>query len=399
VDEELDRRRDQEEGEITPDRIERLRRRIGLPQPFRDASFEFASVDVLRNYARCICEIDPLYRDADYARATAWGSFAAQPTFLFYMGVSEEVEFSEELLATGRGDPLSGVHAWYGGEDVEWFARIEENDRLKARKELDSVELKQGRMGGEAVHEVYKTSYWNQNGTLVGVRRMRVVRVERSKARSEGKNLGLDVPHRYSVEEMAAIDADYEREYIRGAEPRFWEDVEIGEEIIPLVRGPYTTTSYILFAEGTGPRNDFHRAHSDAYQYRKLHPRAFPLNDLGYPDTIARVHWERDMAIRAGLPESYDFGGERVTWLSIAATHWMGDAGFLRRLKMKLHGFCFVGDTVWIRGSVVAKRIDEGQHVVDIDLAAINHRSESIASGTATIVLPVRGESTALLLN
>jgi len=82
------------------------------------------------------------------------------------------------------------------------------------------------------------------------------------------------------------------------------------------------------------------------------------------------------MAIRAGLPESYDFGGERVTWLSIAATHWMGDAGFLRRLKMKLHGFCFVGDTVWIRGSVVAKRIDEGQHVVDIDLAAINHRSE-----------------------
>jgi len=95
VDEELDRRRDQEEGEITPDRIERLRRRIGLPQPFRDASFEFASVDVLRNYARCICEIDPLYRDADYARATAWGSFAAQPTFLFYMVYQKRSSFQK----------------------------------------------------------------------------------------------------------------------------------------------------------------------------------------------------------------------------------------------------------------------------------------------------------------
>jgi hypothetical protein len=195
---------------------------------------------------------------------------------------------------------------------------------------------------------------------------------------------------------MAAIEADYEREYVRGSEPRYWEDVVVGEQSVPLVRGPYTTTAYICYAEASGPRNDFHRAHSEAYQYRKRHPKAFPLNNLGYPDTIARVHWDREMAGRAGLPETYDFGGERVAWLSNVATHWMGDHGFLHHLKVRLIAFCFVGDTVWLTATVNDKRQEAGTNLVDLELAAVNQRSETIASGTATVALPSRSNPSAL---
>ncbi len=391
--EDLDRRRDHEEGVITDEKVERLRRRVGLPVPYTDASFEFAGVDSLRNYARGIGDVDPFYRDPRYARRTPWGGFAAQPTFMLYMGISEETELSEELLATGRGDPLAGVHAFYSAEEMRWFRRIDENDRLSLRKGLASVEVKSSRMGGQAVHEVHEGVYRNQDGSLVGLRRQLLVRVGRASARSQGKNLNLDVPHRYNEQEMAAIEAEYEREYVRGSEPRLWEDVAVGEESVPLLRGPYTTTAYICYAEATGPRNDYHRAHTVAYRYRKEHPRAFPLNPLGYPDTIARVHWDREMAQRAGLPETYDFGGERVAWFSTAATHWMGDTAFLCRLQIRLRGFCFVGDTVWIRGVVTDKRVEGEDHLVDLELTAINQRSETISTGSATFLLPVRGDT------
>lgn len=379
-----------EEGEITDELVDRKRRRVGLPVPMLEAPFEYANVDSMRNYARGIGDVNPFYRDAEHARTSAWGAAIAHPTFMAYMGRSVETDFSAELKATGKGDPLAGVHAFYSGDEMEWFRPIREGDRLVVKGGLGSITTKPSRMGGTSVHEVKEAAYRNQDGELVGVRRQLLIRVDRSKARSQGKNSALDVPHRYSPDDLARINADYEREYIRGDRPRYWEDTEAGERMVPLVKGPYTVTAYICYAEATGPRNDYHRAHSVAYRYTKDHPRAFPPNELGYPDTVARVHWDKEMAHRAGLPETYDFGGERVAWMSHAATNWMGDDAFLRRLSVRLKAFCFVGDTVWLGGEVTGKRMDGADHVVDLALSAVNQRGEEISSATATIILPSR---------
>lgn len=379
-----------EEGEITEEAVERKRRRVGLPVPHLEPSFEFATVDSMRNYARGIGDVNPFYRNVEHARASRWGAMVAHPTFMSYMGCSVETELSPELLATGRGDPLAGVHAFYSGEDLEWLRPVVEGDRLVVRGGLRSIEVKQSRMGGSAVHETTESAYRNQNGELVGVRRQLLIRVDRSRARGARKNLDLDVPHSYTVDEMQAIYSDYEREYIRGSDPRYWEDTTVGEQMVPLVKGPYTVTAYICYAEATGPRNDYHRSHSVAYQYAKSHPRGFPPNALGYPDTVARVHWDKEMARRAGLPETYDFGGERVAWMSHAATNWMGDDGFLRRLSVRIKAFCFVGDTVWIGGSVSDKRQDGPDQIVELAISARNQRDEEIATATATVILPSR---------
>jgi acyl dehydratase len=385
----LERARDAEESRITPEKVELMRKRIGVPskREFR-GSFEWANIDSMRNFARGIGDINPFYRDVDYAAKSVWGGLVAHPTFVLYMGVREAEPDDRPPAERSDGDPLAGVHSFYSGDELRWFRPIVPGDRFTMRGGLLSAELRESRMGGQSVHQVAETAYRDGNGELVAVRRKLRIRVDRSKARAQGKNKELDVPHRYTPEEYAAIEADYEREYIRGAEPRYFEDVQIGETTVPLVRGPYTTTSYICYAEATGPRNDFHRAHSDQFHYRKRHPRGFPLNDLGYPDCVARVHWDRDMALRAGLPETYDFGGERVSWMSNVATHWMGDHGFLHHLKVRLLGFNFVGDTVWLRGTVVDKRQEGKANLVDLELSATNQRGDTIASGTATVSLP-----------
>jgi len=387
-DEALERRRASEEGAITDEAIALLRQRIGHPVPHRKAPFEWAAVDVLRNYARGIGDINPFYRDLGHAQSSRWQTLTAHPTFMLYMGVSEETSMSPELLATGRGDPLKGVHAFYAAEEMQWFSPIRAGDRLAIRRGLAAVDDKRSRMGKRAVHEHDESVFRNELGELVGLRRSTLIRVERGKARGEKKYTQLEVPHRYTEDQMREIDADYSREYIRGREPRYWESVNIGDESVPLVRGPYTTTAYICYAEATGPRNDYHRAHSDAYRYRSRHPRAFPLNESGFPDTIARVHWDKEMARRAGLPETYDFGGERVAWMSNVVTNWMGDDAFLRRLRVEMRAFCYVGDTVWLTARVVDKVVEGDDHAVRLELEAVNQRDETIALGTATVLLP-----------
>lgn len=393
-----DAERRPEEGQILPESVERKRARIGLPMPYlAPPPFEHSGTDSLRNYARGYGDVNPFYRDAEYARKTRWGALTGHPTFLTYTGRSEEREFSDELKATGMGDPLAGVHAFYSGEELHWFRPIRENDTIRVRGGLASLDVKESKMGGKSVHEVSDSVYWGKEG-LLGVRKVLLIRVERSQARSKGKYLDLDVPHRYTPEELQKVYDDYAAEYIRGAEPRFWEDTEVGETTVPLVKGPYTVTAYICFAEGTGPRNAFHHAHSDAYHYTQSHPRAFPPNEHGYPDTVARVHWDREMAHRAGLPETYDFGGERVAWMGHAATNWMGDDAFLRSLKVRIEAFCFVGDVVHIGGEVIDKRIDRGDRVVDVQFTATNQRAETIATALATIILPTKEDPSASTL-
>ena len=392
----LERARDAEESRITDEKIEALRQRIGVVST-RDLrpAFEYATVDSMRNYARGIGDINPFYRDPDYAKRTVWGRFCAHPTFVLYMGVRAHATPEEQAAARATGgDPLAGVHSFYSGEDITWYRTIVEGDRFTVRGGLAAVEVHPSKMGGRSVHEYREAAFRDANNELVAVRRKLRIRIDRSKARSQGKFLNLDVPHRYTPEELAAIEADYEREYIRGGEPRYWEDVTVGETSVPLVRGPYTTTAYICYAEATGPRNDFHRAHSDAFRYRKKHPKAFPLNDLGFPDTVARVHWDPDMARRAGLPATYDFGGERVAWMSNVVTHWMGDHGFMHKLSVRLLAFCFVGDTVWLRAKVVDKRQENGFNFVDLELSATNQRNETIATGSAVVSLPSAKSST-----
>lgn len=377
-----------EEGTVTPEDLAAARRRIGIEMPFPRPGHEYASLDGIRHYAEGIGDFNPLYRDAEYAKKTRWGALVAHPTMVLYMGVSEKKELTPEERERGEGGGLAGVHGFYSGEDLEWFQPIYEGDRLTVKGGPSKVEEHSSAFSGRTFHLTRDRVFRNQRGELVGVARSMSVRAERYNIRDKGKYSDITT-QTYTPEDIAKIDADYEREYIRGTEPRYWEDVVMGEEIVPVVKGPYTATCYLCFAEGTGPR-EYHRAHSVAYRYRKRHPRAWPPNDYGIPDTVARVHWEHDMARRTGLPAYYDFGGERIAWLSHGVTNWMGNDGLLRRLTVQIRRFCFFGDTMWIKGKVTEKLIQDDEYWVWLDVRAVNQRGEDTAFAKAAVLLPSR---------
>ena len=92
---------------------------------------------------------------------------------------------------------------------------------------------------------------------------------------------------------------DYDKEEIRGAEPRYWEDVKEGQELPHVVKGPLRVTDNIAWKIGWGFM-PFVYAHKVAVDLYKKHPHAFILNESGIPDVPERVHWDTEFARRVG---------------------------------------------------------------------------------------------------
>ena len=54
-------------------------------------------------------------------------------------------------------------------------------------------------------------------------------------------------PPTYTAAEIAEIHAAQDREVVRGAEPRYWEDVAAGDELPPVVRGPHSVMDRVAW--------------------------------------------------------------------------------------------------------------------------------------------------------
>ena len=385
-------RRRSVEGRITDEAVSLLRERIGISVRIAQPGFHLASRDLLVNYMRSIGDPNPLYRSASYAESSRWGGLTAQPTLMRAMGSADESDRpASEVQQGGRGDPIAGVHGFMSGVEMHWFRPIREGDTIVARGGLGDLTVKKSKFAEQAVHELHDKVYRNQDGQIVGVTRDLVIRVEREKSRSAGQYRDLDVPHHYSESEIAELDREYEQEYTRGGTPRYFEDVVIGEESVPLLKGPYTVSTFICFQMGQGLlRTPFISVHSEQFAHRKRHPRTFPVNEFGVPDSIARVHWDHAMALESGLPDTYDAGAERMAAVSHAFTNWMGDDGFLRRLNIQVRGFVFVGDVYRINLRVVGKNAAPSGGLVRLEFEGRNQRGDVVLRGDGDVLLPVR---------
>ena len=143
-------------------------------------------------------------------------------------------------------------------------------------------------------------------GTMLSGQYRLMVRTEREKAR-EKKKYDDTVIAPYSDAQISEIEAQYASERSRGAEPRWWEDVDEGDEIGPMVKGPLTVTDMICWHAGMGMGLYGVKPLRLGYQNRTRIPRFFHRDDLNVPDVMQRVHWDPEFARRAGNPTTYDY--------------------------------------------------------------------------------------------
>ena len=118
--------------------------------------------------------------------------------------------------------------------------------------------------------------------------------------------------------------------------PRLIEDVQVGDRLPELLKGPLTVTEIIGWVLGWGsPMAMTGRMLSTSLTSR---PGAGLHHADGVADTIEAAHWDLDLARAAGFEGPFDFGAQRISWAAHLVTDWCGDAGFLLELDVRLNG-------------------------------------------------------------
>jgi acyl dehydratase len=381
------------EPRITDEAVEALRARIGIPEPHpQPPHYLCPNEDAFRHVAESYGDDNPLWWDGAYAAASRWGTPISPPALAggdTLVGEDEVTEVAPEHKELMRGDPLRGVHAFYSASAREWWAPLRPARRVYRRNALVGVLDKQSEFAKRAIHEWTAQVFRDDDNVFAGQYRL-MIRTEREKAQERGKYEGVTIEP-YTEEQIAAIDAQYEREHARGAEPRWWEDVEEGDDIGPLVKGPLRVTDMICWHVGMGMGLYGVKALRLGYRNRQRLPRFYHRDELGIPDVLQRVHWDPAYARKAGNPTTFDYGRMRETWLIHLCTDWMGDDAWLWKLDVEFRLFNYVGDTQWMRGRVARKYLADGDRpAVDLDLWGENQRGETTTPGHATILLPSR---------
>ena len=318
---------------------------------------------------------NPLYRDPSYAAKTKYGTIVAPPCSL-----------NSILNVSGmRGGGLPGVHSFHSGWDWLWLKPVYLNDTITGTyRPVDIVE-KKSEFALRTVIIYAEGIYRNQKDEIVARCIGWSIRAERGTARDQGKY--KEIKQYWITPEMQAqIEDMMEKEEIRGANPRYWEDVNVGDTTQPLVKGPLGVGEMMAWAHSIGGGGEVH-----AFKVRSLrkHPAwGWKNPETGASETIDQVHEQEEAAKGIAIPAAYDVGAQRNSWVSQGITNWMGDDGFLKNLYCEYRRFNVYGDIQFIKAKVTRKYEKDGEHLVDMDAWAENQRGEVTAPGKATVALP-----------
>jgi len=364
-------------AKITDEALDNVRRLIGAPiaDTVEPWCYE-ATRDNIRHYAHGIGDDNPLWCDPTYAATTKYGTIIAPPSFVFALN----------RILSGYVGGLPGIHAMWAGADLTWHQPIRRGAEVRTEAQLKDLIEHQTSFAGRAFQQIYHVDLFDTDAGLLCRGDSWCFRTERDTARELGTkyNAAKARPSmHYSAEDIERVFAMYEAETVRGAEPRYFEDVAVGDVVPPIAKGPMTVTGFIAFAQGWGGL--YIRANKLAWKLIDAHPGVGITNRFGIPDVPERVHWEEDFALEVGAPGAYDYGPERTSWLTHHLTNWMGDDGFLRKSHCKIRRHNPEGDVLFIKATVTGKYEDGGRRLVEITQEARNQDDELSVLGTGIV--------------
>ncbi|HKH04074.1 MAG TPA: hypothetical protein VKA65_02840, partial [Acidimicrobiales bacterium] len=320
-----------EVGRITDEAVDRLRARVGVPEPHpQPPHYTELTTDVFRHVAEAYGDDNPLWCDSGYGAGTRWEGPIAPPPLVggdTLIGEDEVTRVAPEHAELMRGDPLRGVHAFYSASAREWWEPLRPGARVTRRNALVGVLDKPSSFAERAVHEWTGQVFRQADGPLLSAQYRLMIRTERSKARKAKKYDDVELAP-YTDDQIAEIEAQYAAEGPRGAEPRWWEDVAEGDTVGPMVKGPLTVTDIVCWHVGMGMGLYGVAPLRLGAANRRRIPRFFHRDPQNVPDVMQRAHWDPEFARRSGNPTTFDYGRMRETWLvHLSPTGWATTPG------------------------------------------------------------------------
>ena len=367
-------------GLITEEAIADVKRRMHKVEPIKEPFVRFINADSITHIARAIGDINPLWTDEDHGKKSKYGRNMVPPAVYY------AVCWGSWDMRRGQG--LPGVHGLHSHDRWTYCRPLLDGDKVRGTKEWTALDERTGKYAGRSMIQLREFKFYNQHDELVARCEMASIRAERHAGKKTRKYSSI-AKAKYSDEEIRKIEDDMAAEEIRGGQPRYWEDVVVGDPVKPIVKGPLTVADMISWMMGAGSPH----VRSGQYwlAYRKRTPQiAVKDPETGIPQAVERVHWDQFMAEEIGMPGPYDYGAQRGAWGTQLMTNWAGDDGWVADVYVQYRNINFVGDTLWIGGEVTRKWIGAktGIGYVECSIKGINQRGVDVMPGRALVALP-----------
>jgi acyl dehydratase len=368
-------------GKFTDELFARMRGMIGTElRSDSCTNNEYATRLAILRFCEGIGDDNPLWTDPSYAAATPFAGLIAPPSFIFAC-----------LASIQFGWPgLGGFHC---ETTLDFYKHIREGDRITARVWFDGFDDPiESNFGGRRIKDYVRQEYYNQHGDRVAKFICSRMRFERTEMQNRRESRKIELPHPWTDAQLREIEDDILAEKERGATPRYWEDVAVGDALDTITKGPIGLTDEIAFvAAGAAPIPRV-AAHKVSLKRYRRHPKwAFRDPTTHALEPVYSVHYNDYAARLQGAQAAYDVGIQRTCWQLHSLTHWMGDAGFIKHAHAQYRSHVYLSDVVRLSGRVDAKEIDaNGDHVVKASTTATNQRGQNVMPGSAVIKLPTR---------
>ncbi|WP_040840986.1 FAS1-like dehydratase domain-containing protein [Nocardia brevicatena] len=376
------------EAVITDEMIASMKARAGVDLRIdHSVNNEEATRIAVTKFAGGIGDVNTLWTDPARAAESDYGAPVAPPSFV--IGCFSGIQF---------GWP--GLGAFHNATQARFHKPIYWGDKITATCRYEGFTgPRPSKFAGRMVTDHFVNGYRNQRSELVAEIDWQVVNFERASAKSRSKEAAsdgskptLELPHPWTEDQIREVERQVLAEQPQGAEPRYWEDVEVGEQIQTLTKGPIGLTDEVAFIAGGGTPIPRLKAHAAALADYRTHP-AWSFRDpvMGSSEPIYAVHYNKAAANAMGVAFQYDVGFQRQCWQVQLLTHWCGDNGWVVACSSQYRGFVYLSDVVTLGGEVTGRSVTEdGEHVVELTTYARNQRGVDVMPGTATIALPTR---------
>lgn len=323
---------------------------------------------------------NPLFIDKQYAFNTRWGGIIAAP---FTMGTSVGGGGGRPSIVSnpevGKLNILDGVG--YGRFTVEWLKPIRPGDTFRTWNRRPVIEDITEGDGPRTLLITTKSDMINQNDELVSTTAnyaKATFYTDPNVDANAWPPLVIKDLHKYTDEELALVKRMEDEEVIRGSEIRYWEDVKIGDQPTPVITGPTTVTDTLYSAGGSGGQ-PMREARRRGGMELLVDP------DTNVPHSMAEGHYGPLNSKEGGKHNGIHYNTYSRDHLARLVTNWMGDDGFLRKFHWQLFqygieltrdieflkdrktaGHDKLGDVLIGRGIVTGKRVEDGEHLVDL---------------------------------
>ena len=365
---------------ITDEQLSALHKQVGVKRARTYAEWELPDARILRSQIRgwsvMVGDMRPVFVDPDYASNTPWKTLIAPPGIVVcFEQIDPEV------------DGIPGSVAVLDSARVEWDGPIRLGDTVFPESVLAAVrEITADAAQGRIIAQQIVTEVRNGEGERLARAELNWHCYERGSAAHRALFGDRKDAHYYSREDIEALGAEYKAEQARGGEPLYWEEVQEGEELAHVLKGPTTRTKYLGRMSG-----NWYWGHLQGWEQYESHPELFFENENQAPEPLTAVDWVHHRAQRwGGLPGALEVNTERIHYLVHLLMNWMGDSGFPHMMDLQFPVQNMVGDVTRSYGRVIGKRRDGGKAIATLAVWQVNQRGEQITKGTAEVILPTR---------